>query len=143
MKSETEILMYLEENETKYVRNCRVYDTVDEQQHAYIVLEQEDEYKMKVFRGFAFNFDDALRIAKDKLIAKSARLGHEYWVKWLLVEDKDKKEAWGLPCGFMDTSYLICCYGDDGEIIDSMHLFGVTEYTDTTNALMEQEKQNE
>ena len=129
--------MYLEENETKYARNCRVYDIVNEQQHAYIVLEQEDEYKMKVFRGFAFNFDDALRIAKDKLIAKSARLGYEYWVKWLLVEDKDKKEAWGLPCGFMDTSYLICCYGDDGEIIDSMHLFGVTEYTDTTNALME------
>ena len=137
MKSETEILMYLEENETKYARNCRVYDTVTEQDHAYVVIEQEDEYGMKVFRGFAFNFDDAVRIAKDKLIAKSARLGYEYWVKWLLVEDKDRKEAWGLPCGLMDTSYLICCYGDEGEIIDSVHLFGLTEYTDTTNALME------
>lgn len=138
MSTQAKDLTYFEEQETKYARNCRVYDTVTEQDHAYVVIEQEDEYGMKVFRGFAFNFDDAVRIAKDKLIAKSARLGYEYWVKWLLVEDKDRKEAWGLPCGLMDTSYLICCYGDEGEIIDSVHLFGLTEYTDTTNALMEQ-----
>ena len=138
MSTQAKDLTYFEEQETKYARNCRVYDTVTEQDHAYVVIEQEDEYGMKLFRGFAFNFDDAVRIAKDKLIAKSARLGYEYWVKWLLVEDKDRKEAWGLPCGLMDTSYLICCYGDEGEIIDSVHLFGLTEYTDTTNALMEQ-----
>ena len=137
MSTQAKDLTFFEEQETKYARYCRVYDTVTEQDHAYVVIEQEDEYGMKVFRGFAFNFDDAVRIAKDKLIAKSARLGYEYWVKWLLVEDKDRKEAWGLPCGLMDTSYLICCYGDEGEIIDSVHLFGLTEYTDTTNALME------
>lgn len=137
MNSEKEILMHFEEREIQYARNCRVYDTVTEQDHVYVVLEQEDEYKMKVFRGLSFNFDDALCIAKDKIIAKSARLGYEYWAKWLLIDGTDRQQAWGLAPGFMDTSYVICCYSDDGEIIDSMHLFGVKEYTDTTNALME------
>jgi hypothetical protein len=135
MKQIIKDLNYFEEKETEYIRNCNVFDNVHDK-HVYIVFKKEDEYGHRLFRGVAYNFDDAYRIAREKLIKEQSRFGYKFGM-WLLVlpdDDDDDTDEFifnSKSVGYADNSYYIYSYNQDGNEMDWVNVCGWYSYTET------------
>jgi hypothetical protein len=128
MTTQIKDLNYFEEKETEYIRNCNVFDNVHDK-HVYIVFEKEDEYGLRLFRGVAYNFNDAYEIAREKLIKRKSEFGYKFGM-WLLVLPDDDDDATDefifnrQSVGYADNSYYIYSYDQDGDEIDSINVCG-------------------
>ena len=123
--------MYYEEKHTEYMRNCKVFDSAYWGKHAYIVFEDDGEYGYGLFRGVAYNFNDAYSIARERIIK------NEYFRnidKLLVVEPQSREEFYKVNNSvkedgeYEDTNLWISAYGEDGIEIDSVEVFGVFSY---------------
>lgn len=137
MKTKVKDIMYYEEKETEYIRNCNVFDSVDSEKHVYIVFQDDGEYGYRLFRGLAYNFNDAYRIAREKVTANYDLFSCD---KWLLVDPQERKEYYEKYSyndemaslrEYYETDYSIWSFGEDGKEIDAVLVFVVKSYTET------------
>jgi hypothetical protein len=130
MKTQIKDLMYFEEKTTEYARNSATFDNCYTGKHVYVINRVDDEYGNRIFRGVAYTFDDAVRIATEKFIDRDNWMNDYSYDKWLLIGNEDTQDFWSwlmskddVDSNFQYTEFHIFAHGADGEEIDSVALF--------------------
>lgn len=137
MTTQIKDLMYFEQKHTEYARNSSTFDKCYTGKHVYVVNVVDDEYGYMVFRGVAYTFDDAVRIATEKFIERDNFFSRfdEHSYHFLLVGQEDTQDFWSwlmsrddMNSNYKYTEFHIFAYGADGKEIDSVALFANKTY---------------
>jgi hypothetical protein len=135
MKIQIKDLNYFEEKTTEYARNSATFDNCYTGKHVYVINRVDDEYGNRIFRGVAYTFDDAVRIATEKFIDRDNWMNDYSYDKWLLIGDEDTQDFWSwlmskddVDSNYQYTEFHIFAHGADGEEIDSVALFVNKKY---------------
>ena len=123
MKAQIKDLMYFEQKHTEYARNSGTFDLCYTGKHVYVVNSKDSEYGYMVFRGVAYSFDDAFRLATEQFIKKDNWMNDYSYDNWLLIGTEDTEGFWewimskdDVKSNYEYTEFYIFAYGADGKL---------------------------